>query len=94
MILSGMSSAPYSPSGVRVLWPAEGGYAVKFGKSVQTDDFEAALPVDEQMDELEKRRLYVAATRARDHLVVSLHRNAESETVTAARLLADARAVT
>ena len=32
-------------------------------------------PLDEQMDDEERRRLlYVAATRARDHLVVSLHR--------------------
>ena len=70
-----MSSAPRTRAGVRVLWPPEGGYAVKLTKTVQTNDFEAVAPVDEQMDELERRRLlYVAATRARDHLVVSLHR--------------------
>jgi ATP-dependent exoDNAse (exonuclease V) beta subunit len=94
VVLSGMTSAPRGESGVRVLWPRDGGYAVKFGKGVETDDFEAAAPVDEQMDELEKRRLlYVAATRARDHLVVSLHRNGQKRSSTAAQLLADAGAV-
>jgi ATP-dependent exoDNAse (exonuclease V) beta subunit len=93
VVLSGMTSAPRGESGVRVLWPGDGGYAVKFGKGVETDDFEAAAPVDEQMDELEKRRLlYVAATRARDHLVVSLHRNGQKRSSTAAQLLADAGA--
>ena len=95
VILSGMSSESRGANGVRLLWPPEGGYAVKLGKGVQTDDFDAVQPVDEQMDELEKRRLlYVATTRARDHLVVSLHRNADSKSSTAARLFADAGAVT
>ena len=44
---------------------------------MQTNDFDAVAPVDEQMDAFERRRLlYVATTRARDHLVVSLHRKA------------------
>ena len=94
VVLSGMTSQGNPPSGVSVLWPAEGGYAVKFKKSVQTDDFEAAVPIDEQMDDKEKRRLlYVAATRARDHLVVSLHRSATGKN-TAARLIADASGAT
>ena len=90
VILSGMSSAPRSASGVRVLWPAGGGYEVALSKSVQTGDFAAEAPVDEQMDSCERRRLlYVAATRARDHLVVSLHRVAGLKTETNAKLLAD-----
>ena len=45
---------------------------------MQTNDFEVNLPLDEQMDEYERRRLlYVATTRAKDHLVVSLHRAGE-----------------
>ena len=37
--------------------------------------FEAFKPLDEQMGDAERRRLlYVACTRAVDHLVVSLHR--------------------
>ena len=40
-----------------------------------TEEFERYAPIDEQMDFHEKLRLlYVALTRARDHLVVSVHR--------------------
>jgi ATP-dependent helicase/nuclease subunit A len=95
VILSGMSSAPRNNSGVRVLWPAGRGYEVALSKSVQTGDFAAEAPVDEQMDSCERRRLlYVATTRARDHLVVSLHRAAGSGTLTNAKLLADVGAAT
>ncbi|HCX85767.1 MAG TPA: hypothetical protein DHV14_11650 [Micrococcales bacterium] len=76
VVLSGLTSQPISPRGVRVLW-TDIGYEVRLKADVQTEEFEAAQPVDEQMDSLERRRLlYVAATRARDHLVVSLHRKA------------------
>ena len=95
VILSGMTALPRSGGGVRLFWPATGGYEVKLAKSIQTGDFDAALPVDEQMDSLEKLRLlYVAATRARDHLVVSLHRADGSNTATAAKLIADAQGAT
>ena len=74
VVLSGMSSRPNSPRGVQLLWTPDG-YAVRLTKYVQTNDFEHVAPIDEQMDSYEGRRLlYVAATRARDHLVVSLHR--------------------
>ncbi|HEU4948296.1 MAG TPA: UvrD-helicase domain-containing protein [Kribbella sp.] len=76
VVLSGMTASPNRQRGVQVLWPPEGGYAVKLKSSVQTEDFDLVQPVDEQMDEYERLRLlYVAATRARDHLVVSLHRS-------------------
>jgi ATP-dependent helicase/nuclease subunit A len=95
VILSGMSAQPYNGYGVRLLWPPDGGYEVRLASGVQTGDFETAVPIDEQMDELEKLRLlYVAATRARDHLVVSLHRSADSKTQTAAKLIADAGGAT
>ena len=88
-VLSGMTSAPRGPRGVRLLWPRDGGYAVSLRKGVTTGDFAAAAPIDEQMDDRERRRLlYVAATRARDHLVVSLHRGLESARQTSAHLLA------
>ncbi|GAB2933564.1 hypothetical protein GCM10027047_32510 [Rhodococcus aerolatus] len=89
VVLSGTTAAPQNRGGVRVLWPREGGYAVSLRKGVTTGDFAAAAPVDEQMDERERRRLlYVATTRARDHLVVSLHRAAGSTRRTSAFLLA------
>lgn len=90
VILSGMTAQSTRRPGVQLLWPASGGYAVKLSSGVQTAEFDAAQPVDEQMDDLEKRRLfYVAATRARDHLVVSLHRPEQSRP-TAAQMIADA----
>ena len=43
--------------------------------------FVAHQPIDEQMGDAERRRLlYVACTRAVDHLVVSLHRGAPTKT--------------
>jgi ATP-dependent helicase/nuclease subunit A len=94
VILSGMTAQTRQPHGVQLLWPPDGGYSVKMGAGIQTADFEAALPIDEQMDQLEKLRLlYVATTRARDHLVVSLHR-AGTPKGTAAELMAQAHGAT
>src|SRR5699024_4350686 len=91
VVLSGTSARPNRPRGVRLLWPADGGYEVRFSAQMATEDFAAAAPVDESMDEQEKRRLlYVAATRARDHLVVSLHRGEKPESEIAARWIAEA----
>ncbi|WP_347978204.1 UvrD-helicase domain-containing protein [Microbacterium sp. ProA8] len=88
VVLSGMTARPRNVPGVQLLWPDAGGYAVRLGSGVQTNDFETAKPLDEQMDDLERRRLlYVAATRARDHLAVSLHRAANA-VQTSARVLA------
>jgi ATP-dependent exoDNAse (exonuclease V) beta subunit len=95
VILSGMTAQSNGARGVRLLWPTAGGYSVKMGAGIQTADFQAALPIDEQMDKLEKLRLlYVATTRARDHLVVSLHRAEGANRGTAAKLMADAHAAT
>ena len=94
VILSGMTAKPNQPRGVQVLWPPDGGYAVKLKSLVQTEDFDLVQPVDEQMDDYERRRLlYVAATRARDHLVVSLHRSGNRRNSGNAELLADAGGV-
>jgi len=57
----------------RVVWPP-GTWTL-----ATKDDavYEAYKPVDELMSDAERRRLlYVATTRAQDHLVVSLHRSA------------------
>ncbi len=77
VIVSGLSAKPVGQKGVKLIWPPEGGYSIKLGGAIQTNDFEIQQPLDEQMDVEEKKRLlYVACTRARDHLVVSLHRPA------------------
>lgn len=75
-ILSGSSTRPGGHrAGVQVLWPREGEVAIKIGSQVTTERFEAMQPIDEQMGYDERvRLLYVACTRARDHLVVSVHR--------------------
>ncbi|MGW7680685.1 UvrD-helicase domain-containing protein [Kribbella sp. NPDC054772] len=94
VILSGMTASPNRQRGVQVLWPPDGGYAVKLKSSVQTEDFDLVQPVDEQMDDYERRRLlYVAATRARDHLIVSLHRSGNRRHSSNAELLATAGGV-
>jgi ATP-dependent exoDNAse (exonuclease V) beta subunit len=92
VVLSGMTSAPNPGRGVRFFWKDDG-YAVALGKGLETDDFQDQVPLDEQMGSYERLRLmYVAATRARDHLVVSLHRSGKRDTN--ARQLADAGAGT
>jgi ATP-dependent helicase/nuclease subunit A len=79
-ILSGMSTRPgRRPSAVEVFFPPDRGVEYKLGNKVSTEEWEASLPLDEQMALDERiRLLYVAATRARDHLVVSLFRKDRS----------------
>jgi ATP-dependent exoDNAse (exonuclease V) beta subunit len=75
-ILSGMSTAPRAwPAPAQVVFPPGGGVGYNFGKDVATEEYRAWAPLDEQMSLHERARLlYVACTRAQDHLVVSLHR--------------------
>jgi ATP-dependent helicase/nuclease subunit A len=76
VILSGMTTRPAGRrSRVEVRFPPTGGWALKVGQDFVSEEFERFKPIDEQMDFDERvRLLYVAATRARDHLVVSVHR--------------------
>ncbi|HSK96281.1 MAG TPA: PD-(D/E)XK nuclease family protein, partial [Euzebyales bacterium] len=75
-ILSGMTTASRGVrSRVQVAFPPGGPLGLKVGRSLITPEFEQFAPIDEQMDHHERLRLlYVACTRARDHLVVSVHR--------------------
>lgn len=77
VILSGMTTLMSSQARrVEVRFPESSGWAIKLSKRLATTDFEDTQPVEEQMDHHERLRLlYVATTRARDHLVVSTHRN-------------------
>jgi len=83
-------------SGVQVFFPPAGGYEVRLSKNAQTDAFDLYKAIDEQMSFHEKLRLlYVACTRASDHLVVSVHRTDRARPddqtkCTAAELLWDA----
>jgi ATP-dependent exoDNAse (exonuclease V) beta subunit len=75
-IVSGMSTAPgVRRAPVEVVFPPTGKVGYKFARLMVTAEFEAFKPIDEQMAFDERvRLLYVACTRARDHLVLSLHR--------------------
>ena len=67
--------------GVRVAW-SRGGLPpeVKLSKGKQTDAFDATVVVDEQLDLHERMRLlYVALTRARDHLFVATHHDVKAD---------------
>lgn len=79
-IVSGMSTGPGNQTAAAdVMFPPTGAPAYRFGKYVQTEEWADWAPVDEQMGLHERiRLLYVACTRARDHLVVSLHREARA----------------
>lgn len=74
VILSGMSAQLQSGRGVDVHFPPVGGVAYRVS-GIATEEYERFKPLDEQMSHHERLRLlYVACTRARDHLVVSVHR--------------------
>jgi ATP-dependent helicase/nuclease subunit A len=75
-IVAGLSTRPQrNRAGAEVAWPPGEPAIITVGRKVTSDAFEAWKPVDEQMSHDERiRLLYVACTRARDHLVVSLHR--------------------
>ncbi len=96
VIVSGMSTVPQGRrAAAEVVFPAPGGVGYRFGQHVATQEYTDWKPVDEQMGFDERiRLLYVACTRARDHLVVSLHRRARAApagrtTRTNAELLVD-----
>jgi ATP-dependent helicase/nuclease subunit A len=85
-VLAGLTTQIQRRLAMSVVWlrppgaPAAGrgpaGWALADKKS---ELFEQYQPLDEQMGDAERRRLlYVACTRAVDHLVVSLHRKPEA----------------
>ncbi len=95
-IVSGLSTVPGGQrAAADVVFPPTGGVGYRLGRHVQTEEWKASLPIDEQMALDERiRLLYVACTRASDHLVVSLHRRArkkapEASKRTNAELLVD-----
>ena len=75
-VVAGLTTLNRGRRRLSVVWPP-GTWTL-----AERDDpiFETFKPLDEQMSDAERRRLlYVACTRAVDHLVVSLHRKAEAE---------------
>ncbi len=89
-VLSGMTTRFQNPSrGPAVVFPPTGQVLLKISSRIASEGYDAWQPIDDQMDEHERLRLlYVAATRARDHLVVSLHRE-DRRVRTSASVLAE-----
>ena len=75
-IVSGMSTRPGGrQAAADVVFPHAGGVGYRIGSAVRSREYEGWKPIDEQMALDERvRLLYVACTRARDHLIVSVHR--------------------
>jgi ATP-dependent helicase/nuclease subunit A len=74
VFVSGLTSRPQTRSGVGVAWPP-GSWDLRTARDRASSVYDEYAPIDEQMDDAERvRLLYVACTRARDHLVVSTHR--------------------
>ena len=89
VVLSGTYSRP-RPMTANLVWPQEGGYGVRFNNSLLTKTFAEYREREEQMEDAERvRLLYVALTRAKDHLVVSAHRMERGENSTAKPSMAD-----
>lgn len=86
-VVSGTSTLPQArPAALEVVFTPAGGVLYRMGAGIVSEEYEQWRPVDEQMGLHERiRLLYVACTRARDHLVVSLHRRARANAPAAAK---------
>lgn len=79
VLLSGLNVVDRAAGGTRVLWGADGP-EVCVKKDLRTPGFTALAASEEAMEAAERvRLLYVASTRARDHLVVCLHHKAANQ---------------
>lgn len=80
-ILTGMSTRPQTQRArVAVVFRPTGEVGYRLGADVRTNEFDEWKPIDEQLSYGERiRLLYVACTRAKDHLVVSLQRKGHKE---------------
>ncbi len=68
--------------GPQVLFGPDGRPEVKLGKDKRTSGFDLRASVEDVLDQHERIRLhYVAATRARDHLVVSAHHKQDMRSI-------------
>ena len=75
VVLAGAPTSETSGrAGPQVLFPVGERPQVRLGKDRQTADYDVHASMEEILDANERIRLhYVAATRARDHLIVSAH---------------------
>ncbi len=89
VVLCGLNLSPHTDIPM-LIWPADrGAPEVRLHKKAVTPGYEEARGVEQELGNLERDRvLYVAATRARDHLIVSLYRPARGEANTPAGRIA------
>ncbi len=86
VVLAGLSAAPRNERPL-LLWSADGAPQLNFGGGLETPAYVALYEREESLQQAERVRLnYVAATRARDHLVVSLYRRANDKKSDAHRI--------
>ena len=79
-------------TGIRALWEGDEVH-VSVRKKVASQGFDRRADLEEEMDADEKLRLlYVACTRARDHLLIAAHHNVDTKRETFARMLWNASA--
>jgi ATP-dependent helicase/nuclease subunit A len=82
--LAGLGVQRAGQGGTRVVWRPDGPH-ISLSPLVHTVGFDAAADYEDTMDQLERLRLlYVGATRARDHLIVSVHHRPHHGQVTLA----------
>jgi ATP-dependent helicase/nuclease subunit A len=92
VILAGLNVTPPNRA-TPVLWNPDGSFEVRVGRAArrfETAGWEARSDRENQLDAAERLRLlYVASTRARDHLLVSLHHKDTDRLDTHAALLCE-----
>jgi len=92
VILAGLNVAPPNRA-PPVLWNPDGSFEVRVGPAArrfETVGWDARADREKELDAAERLRLlYVAATRARDHLLVSLHHKRTERLDTHAALLCE-----
>ena len=91
-VMAGMTAAFQRPQrGPAVHFPTGQPAVMRISSRVASERYEHWKVFNDTMDHHERLRLlYVAATRARDHLIVCLHRVAHRSTRTSATVLAEA----
>lgn len=78
------------PTGLSMLWNEPNGIEAQINKNTQTKGFSDLATIEKEHEAAEQWRLmYVATTRARDHLILDLHHQAHVKKETVAKVLYD-----
>ena len=89
VILTGLNVEPRAERPV-LLWTAGGAPELYFRSGLQTPGYGALYKRESDLEAAERvRRNYVATTRARDHLIVSLYRKPDKNKKSDAHIIAD-----